>query len=537
MLVITVGYLLGRLTLRRVSLGPAAATMFVALGLGSLGVGVAHGTAEEASLLGSFGLALFIYAVGFEAGPRFFESFRDRTGWRFVLVGSLVNLLAIAVALLCASWFGLDGASTAGLLAGALTSAPTLGAASEVVQDRAALSIAFALSYPVGLVGLVLLIQFLPKLLQHDLAKEAADTHEWLGPGRRAWRVLHESGSPEVTRTFEVTVEDAAGRSLRELDIAQRTGCVVSRIHRAKRSRVATGDFRLEPGDLVTATGRLDELQELQKMVGPEVHRGLPRRRPSARRIRVESPTAVGKCLADLAISACRCVVTKIERGEVLVEPGGKVRLARHDVVEVVGERNDVRQVAALLGPFERPAGETDIAIFAGGILVGMLIGSLTIPIGSFDLKLGMAGGLLLVGLCLGHLSHSTRLAAHVPPEARQLVRDLGILLFVADIGLHSGASLAAGVALAPWKLLASSAIVLVCSVVGALQFGRVLLRLRPVDAWGSVCGGLTSTAALHAVRNAADSGEPAISFAAAYAMASILAAVAGQVVLFVLGS
>ena len=134
---------------------------------------------------------------------------------------------------------------------------------------------------------------------------------------------------------------------------------------------------------------------------------------------------------------------------------------------------------------------------------------------------LGMAAGLLLVGLTLGRLGHIGRLRTQVPREARQLVRDLGILLFVADIGLHAGVNVSEGLRVESGKILFSGLAVTVCSVLGALLIGRTLLGLRPIDTWGSICGGLSSSAALHAVRRVSDSNEAAISYAASFALAS----------------
>ncbi len=534
MLVISIGYTVGRLSWRRVGLGPAAATMFVAIWLGYLGVGSA--TAQrDASLLGNFGLALFIYSVGFEAGPRFFTSFRDRSGWRFVLVGSSVCAIAVATALIVGWAFGFDGATVAGILAGSLTSASTLGAASEITAERADLSISFALTYPVGLLGLVLMVQTLPGLFSDDLEQDADAAEQRLSRHRRQWHVDHESDSPEVTRTFEVADAEVAEQTLRELDLARRTGCVVSRIHRNDEMVVATADAKLEIGDFLVVTGRVDELREFQKVVGPEVNRSFHNNMPRPRRVRVRA-RAAGKSLAELKISARRCVVTRIERGNVLIEPGADVVLRRNDIVEVVGRRRDLRAVADMLGHMESSNRETDIAVYSGGILLGLLLGRVELSLGDVDLRLGMAGGLLIVGLVLSRLGHIGRLRTQVPQEAQQLVRDLGILLFVTDIGLHSGASLVGGIAHAPWKVLIAGAIVMKLSVLGALFIGRRTLKLRPIDAWGSVCGGMTSTAALHAVRRVTDSSEAAISYAAAYAVATVLATLAGQLVVHVMG-
>ena len=175
MLVVAAGYLLGVPRWRGMSLGPAGGTLFVALFLGHFGLrlGGLYGEPKPAVTVGTFGFALFIYSVGFEAGAGFFATLRSTRGWRMVTVGVAVNVVAVLVAVVCGFWLELDASTTAGVLAGALTSAATLAAVSEVCPDPAALSVAFGLTFPFGLVGLVFLVQTLPRLMGNDLRRDA----------------------------------------------------------------------------------------------------------------------------------------------------------------------------------------------------------------------------------------------------------------------------------------------------------------------------------------------------------------------------
>ena len=537
MLVIALGYSLGRISLRGVSLGPAGGTLFVSLALGHLGVSAGADPNQAGALtLGTLGFALFIYSVGFDAAPHFFSCFREGRGWRFVAVGVVASALAVAATLAFGHLLGLGGSASAGLLAGALTSAPTYAAASAVAPDPTRLSAAFAITYPFGLVSLVLLIQLLPRLLREDLASDAASEDEvWAGRAR----ARPSTGAAEQTRAFVVSEAGAIGRSLRELALTRRTGCVISRLHRADGDVVLIpdGDTRLEERDHVIATGRPDELRAFEGLVGSEAfEREIEEPRLPTRRIQVRSRQAFGRTLEQLRIiGRFHCVVTKVERGTLWLEPDAHVSLVRHDVLEVVGARDDVRALARFLGRFEPPLAETDLAVYAGGIVLGLGLGALHVEIFGFDLRLGSAGGLLLVGLVLGWQERIGPLRTHVPREARQLVRDLGILLFVGETGLAAGVGVAEALRTAPWQTFAAGAAVNAVAVIGALAVARFALALRPIDAWGSVCGGLTSAAALQAVRRAAGSNQAAISYAAAYAVASVLATLAGPLVVFLL--
>lgn len=531
MLVVAIGFTLGRLSWRGISLGPAGGTLLIALLLGRAGLSFRdlYGSSEPLLTVGDFGFALFIYSVGFEAGPRFFASLFGGLGWRFVLTGAVVNVAALLLAVLFAGALALDGSLAAGLLSGALTSAPTYAAADEICADPTALAVAFALTYPIGLAGVVLMVQFLPRLLRQDLSPESEDEE---GPDE-----AEGSREPELTRAFEVRLEGVIGRPLRELELTRATGCYVTRLHRGERIMAVDADTRLQEGDHVLAKGRVDELHAFEQAVGPEVYDDeLRRRMPKGRRVRVTRGAVIGKSLRELELTRhYHALIVSVERGGLALEPGADLQLERGDVVSVLGRKQDVRNVAELLGRFRRSTHETDIAVYAGGILLGLLLGQLTVPAFDTRLTLGTAGGLLIAGVVLGRFRDIGPLHANVPRAARQLVRDLGILLFVAETGVRAGQSSFGVMEGQLVPTLAAGLIVTVGSVLVALGFARWLLRLKPVDAWGSIGGGMTSSAALVAVKRASDSNEPALSYAASYAVASVLATIAGQVIVYVL--
>ncbi len=525
MLVIAFGFFLGRGSLGGVSLGPAGATLFLALGLGHLGL-------QAGDLgLGSLGFALFIYSVGFDAAPHFFASFRERRGFGFVAVAVAVNLLAVAATLGAARLLGLDPSTSAGVLAGALTSAPTFAAASEVAPDPARLSVAFALTFPFGLLGVVLALQLVPRMLGEDLARSAARDEQRRARARGARRASVTAA--QQARAFVVSHEEVTGRPLRELDLTHRTGCVISRIRAGDSVVIPDGDTVLELDDRVMAAGRVDELRVFERCVGPETSMSeLETGELHTRRIEVRLAEATARSLDDLRIiQRHHCVVTRIERGLLAIEPDPEATLVRGDVITAIGRRDDLRELARSVGRFEPPPGETDVAVYAGGIVLGLLLGSVRVSAGGLELGLGTAGGLLAMGLLLGSQRRLGPLRTHVPREARQLVRDLGILLFAAETGLQAGAQVAAVLQRAAWETFAAGVAVNAIAALGALALARLGLRMRPVDAWGSICGGLTSSSALQAVRRAADSNEPAIAYAAAYAVASVLATLAGPLV------
>ncbi len=532
MLVTALGYSLGRLSVRKLSLGPAGGTLFVALALGYCGVSLDgfYGSGSRTLTIGTLGFVLFIYSVGFEAGPRFFSSLSSRDGWKFVSVAVFANVVAVIVATLWGRLLSLDAGTVAGMLAGALTSAPTYAAASQMNLDSAHLSVAFAITYPLGLVGLVVMIQIIPRRLQQNLSLGALNDSEF-GLDRSALRPGNHK--LEASRIYAVTREEALGVPLRDLRLTRRTGCVLSRVMRGHQVLIPDANTELQVDDHVMATGRVEELHQLEQLIGAEIQDiELEDKLPPARRILVLHSDTFGKSLAELKlIDRFHCIITGIERGSEELEPGADVSLQRNDIVEAMGTRDDVRRLARELGDFEPATDETNIAIYTGGIFLGLLIGSLHLGVLGLDYHLGVAPGLLLAGLVLGWRGRIGSYSTHVPRSARQLVRDLGILLFIGETGLQAGGRLMEGLTLAPILNLAGAALVTVVTVLGSLFFGLKLLKLRPLDCWGSVCGGLTSSAALQTLRKTTDSNEVTVSYAAAYAVGSVLATIAGQVI------
>jgi putative transport protein len=538
MLVVTLGYLLGRLNWHGMAVGPGAGTLAVALLFGWLGLSLEnlYGGVKPALTVGQLGFALFIYSVGFDAGPQFVSGLRSSLGWKYVAVGSSVVVSAILLALGAGFLFGFDPSTTAGVLAGGLSSTAAFAAASEEAADAARLSVAFAITFPFGLGGLVAMIQTLPRLTRTDLSRGAISEDEQTDESGRTR--IYRARTPELTRAFVVQKEDVVGRPLKELALTNRTGCFISRIHRGDEVLVANASATLQLGDHLLVVGRLDELQSFAALVGTEVYDAQLRDHlPAPRRVVVTSRGAHAKTLKDLnLLERYRCMIGKIERGREVIEPGADVELLRNDVVEVIGQRDAVREVALLLGRFEPSTNATDIAIYAGGIVLGLLVGSIHFAPLGLDFSLGAASGLLLAGVFLSWARQFTVISANVPRAARQLVRELGVLLFVGETGMAAGYALRSGMDVTVWQVLVAGGVVTVVPVFVALGLGKLVLKMRPVDIWGSLCGGMTSSSALNAVKRAADSNEPAVSFAAAFAVASVLVTIAGQVAVRVMG-
>lgn len=526
MLVVAVGWVIGRIEVRGISLSPSGGVLLVALAAGFAGIDFNKLYGADAGVLprmtiGTFGFALFIYAIGYEAGPRFFSALRG-SGPRFVVLALCTNVIALGSVLAMSAVFGLDGGATAGALAGAMTSTPALVSASEAAPDIGQLTLAYAVAYPYGQIGLLLMVAIVPRLFGKPLSSAG-------GSDAGDASTVDDDGDTRA-RSYLVENPETDGKSLRELRLPA-MGCIVARIRRGNDVLLPGPDVKLKAGDVVMCSGRLKNLEQLETRLGQEVYdANLRRSVPNVRHVLVSHRQAIGRTLAELNLPGrFDVVVVRIERGQQFIEPTGELVIERYDVLDVVGRQSAVRDAAKLVGHLEQAGHETNIALYALGILAGMLIGSISVPVAGVGVSLGAAGGLLLAGLLLGRFRRIGRFSANVPLPARQLVRDLGILLFVSEAGVQGGSALAGGFEQSPVGIVATGAVVTTVTVLGTLVVGQRLLKLKPLDAWGAVCGGMTSTTSLEAVNRTAGNSDAVVGYAATYAVAAVLITLAGQ--------
>jgi len=277
--ILGVGYLLGNIGVGEVRLGPSIGVLFVALFCGHFGF-------QLSPLVGTLGFIFFIYSVGYEAGPRFFASFKV-DGIRYVQIGLVIALSAIGVALLARLVFRLEPGFAAGVLAGGLTSTPTLAAAQDAVASGLArvpdgydlarvdgnIAVGYAVTYVFGLVGLILLLQLLPRLLKIDLVAEAREAEQRLVVGARDTddeMGLGSKGTPS-RRIYQVTAEASFGKSLDDLKFLQATGSVISQLLRGEETIKTGPETVLQRGDRVAVIGYRENHLRAALLLGTEV--------------------------------------------------------------------------------------------------------------------------------------------------------------------------------------------------------------------------------------------------------------------------
>ena len=538
---LALGHALGRVKLGSFSFGGVAGSLIVALGIGQFGV-----TLPDA--LKAVCFALFIYAVGFKSGPEFFGGL-NRASVKLVLSSIIHCVSALLVIVVVAKVCGFGKGFSAGIGAGALTQTAMMGTAGDALTRlgltpdqitllNSQMAVGFAITYVFGTVGVIIFVRNVaPRLLGVDVKKAARELEIELSDGGQVSRPGYITPFvPVVARAFEVEEGKAAHQTVAKL---------TKQFKRASLERVLRGASIIEPapevvlkaGDIVGLAGKLGAVVTAGELIGAEVES------KEALSFSLEVSTVVitdkkviGKTLRrirdDIGLRSLEGVyLVSFKRQGLPMPILSHTTVRRGDVFELAGRPGEVERVAAMLGHAESPGGKSDLAYHALAIVLGTLVGLISVQVGGIPVTLGVGGGALVSGLCFGWLHTRYPVFGALPQAAQWILSEFGLSAFAAVIGLSAGPKAVAaiqehGIAL----LLAGVAVTLVPLVI-ALYFGRFVLKLHPVVLLGALCGGQTVAAALTAVNEETDSMTPVLGFTVTYAISNVLLAVWGPVI------
>lgn len=523
-LILATGYALGQIKVRGISLGTAG-VLFVALLFGHLGFTLPRDIME-------LGLVLFVYAVGLQAGPRFFRTFR-RGGVRYILIALVTVLTGCVLTVVLARALDLPFDLACGLYTGALTCTPALAAAMDAVgrsasAQSAALSVGYGIAYPFSMVGVVLLVQALPKLLKRDLPKEEA---EYLQELQRDQPRLH-------VKTYRIANPNCDGLSLLQLNPGRMSGANITRVRRGEKVFMAAPDTVLFAGDVIMATGPLDELDKLRILLGEEAEVSMDLNTDIVSVMAdVTEPSLAGKTLAELQVwHRYGVVITRIRRQEMELAPSGKASLDMGDTLVVVGEKGLVERFVKLVDPGKGKADQTNMLPFLIGLVLGIGVGAIpfTLPSGVV-VRLGTAGGAFIFALLLGHFGRIGSLRLYVPVAAKNFSRELGLMLFLAGAGTVAGGHFVEVLQREGWRLFAAGAAVTVASVAAGLVVMMKLFRMDTLSSLGALCACMTNPPGLGAAAAQSTSDQPTLAYASVYPVALIFKIVLAQLLVEIL--
>jgi putative transport protein len=529
--VAALGYLLGHIRVGGASLG-VAGVLFAGLAIGAIDQRL-----RLPELIYQLGLVLFVYTVGLSSGPGFFTSLRGR-GLRYNLL--VLAIIGVSAGLAAGAYFvlGLSAPQAAGVFTGSLTNTPALAGVVEYLKltgaSDAALSgpvVGYSLAYPVSVLGMILAIYTTRRVWRVDYPTEPIDMGQsTIGEA--------ETDNGEVSnRTILVGEHYVPGPTVRELITSQHWDIIFSRLRRNGNLTLAEGNTVLQPGDLVTAVGHRADLDKVTDHLGQiaQEHLETDRSALDFRRVYVSSSRVVGRRLRDLNLQRqLGAIVTRVRRGDIEIVPHGETVLEPGDAVRVLTTNENIPAVSAFFGDSYRLVSEIDILSFSLGIASGVLLGILPIPLpGGITIKLGLAGGPLIVALVLGALGRTGPVVWTLPFGANLMLRQLGLILFLAGIGTRSGydfySTLTSG---RGYGVLLAGIVIVTFAALSTLWIGHRLMRIPIGTLTGILAGLQTQPATLAFALQQSNDEHPNVGYAIVYPVAVIAKIVLAQLLL-----
>jgi putative transport protein len=468
-----------------------------------------------------------------QVGPGFLASLR-RDGLLLNLLAAAIVVLGVVITLGIHFGLGVDWRYAVGMFSGATTNTPSLGAAQQAMGERGVAvddAVAgYALAYPFGIIGIILAMVVIRAVLRISLGRESADL------------AAQQDATPAPTSiNLEVRNSNLDGLPISKVPTVEKSNLVISRVMQNGMLHVARPSTVIHTGDILLAVGPREELEALRLVVGSESKVDL-KAVPSSittRRILVTKNPALGKSISELdLVNRLGVNITRLRRGEVEFTPGPGLRLQFGDTVLAVGESSAIGRAAEELGDSLRTLNHPQIIPIFVALAMGVLVGSIPLAVPGIPaaVKLGLAGGPLVVAIVLSRLGHFGPLIWHLPISANFILREIGIALFLACVGYSGAARFVEAIASGQgflWMGYAAMITLIPLLLVGFLA--RVVLKLNYMPLCGMLAGSMTDPPALAFAGAISGSDAPSIAYATVYPLTMLLRVIAAQAMVLML--
>lgn len=483
--VMALGYGVGEIKIRGFKLG-VAAVLFVGLAFGAI-----DPLFSVPQLVIFLGLTIFVYTVGLSSAPAFFDSFKQN-GMRDVYFATGTVAISALLAYGMQIFFHFDAATTAGLYAGASTNTPALAGLLDAIEKTASAGeltemsqravVGYSLSYPMGVLGVMLAVYMLQRAFKINYSKEADELQNDFPLGEKL-----------VSMTYEVAMPDIIGKSLRSFSKKHPFRVAFGRIKRREEVFLSNWDTIIQAGDQLVVIGNKKSQDQIGQLIGPAAETQLTYDRSiyDVRRIFISNSEVAGKTIASLNLAEnFSLVITRVQRGDMDLLASAETTLELGDRILLVAKREDLPELFKIFGNSYESLSKVNLLSFGLGMTLGLMLGLVTISLpGGYTFNLGFAGGPLIVALILGQLRRTGPIVWTLPYGANLTLRQFGLILLLAGIGIRSGQTFFQTVATdLGWKLFLSGSIIAILSTLATLIIGYKLLRI-PFSFLGGMVG------------------------------------------------
>ncbi|MBB2932507.1 aspartate-alanine antiporter [Paraburkholderia silvatlantica] len=538
---LAVGYWIGQINFGKFQLGGVGGSLLAAVVVSQVGVTVDNGVKAVM-------FAVFIYAVGYDSGPGFFNSLNRKT-LREIAMAVFMALAGLATVLVCAKLFHLNKGLAAGLAAGGMTQSAIIGTAGDAIARlglppdqvkamQADVAIGYAVTYVFGSLGAIIVcVNILPKFMGRSLKDASADAEREMSGGNAAAGPGQITALPELFgRVFRVG--NAAGKTVKQIELAEGDFVAVEKIRRAGKMLDAAPDFVLSRDDVVLVVGRREQMVEVGALIGPEV----PDSGGMSLVMQTRQLVFTKKGMNHTTIAEVRKNVDRDLRHGVYIEKIERVgqpvpllpetKLEHGDVVTIYGTATDTKRAVQAAGYELAYSNKTDFIYMGVGLVLGLLVGLIVVNVAGIPLTLGSGGGCLLAGLVFGWMRGKHPMYGVMPPAASQLLKDFGLAAFVAVVGLNSGLQAVVTIKQSGLTIFLLGVVVTIVPLILTMLFGRYVLRYNNAAILaGALSGARSANPAFGGVLDKAESAVPTVPFAITYAIANVLLTLLGPLV------
>lgn len=535
-IVIAVGVLLGKIKIFGISLG-ITFVLFAGIALGHFGFSANHLVVD---FVKDFGLILFVFSIGLQVGPGFFSSFR-KGGLTLNLMAVSIVVLGGVITLVLHYITGTSLPMLVGVMSGAVTNTPGLGAAQQAVNQVFSASgatvpeigLGYAVAYPFGVLGIIITMILIRKAAGINVQEELILFNQYQHPTES----LPEKISIQVTNpaVFNMTIPDISGIINREF--------VVSRVLRNGELILASSETSLSENDIILVVTQKGSIPQIVKHIGVQSEMDISAKSGNliSRRVMVTNREVFGKDLGSLRIRTRYNInITRVYRSGIELVATPSLRLQMGDKLTVVGDEKSMEKVIEQLGNSIKRLNEPNIVPIFIGILLGVILGSIPIMIPGITnpIKLGLAGGPLIVAILLSKYGYRFSLVSYTTPSANLMLREIGIVLFLASVGLVAGQkfipTLISGDGFL-WMGYGAIITLIPLLIVGFIS--RYFLKRNYLEICGLLSGSMTDPPALAYANTIAQSEAPAVAYATVYPLVMFLRIFIAQLLILLFAS
>ena len=534
-LICATGLALGNIKIFGISLG-VTFVFFTGIIAGHFGV---HIDPQMLTLAQNFGLILYIYTLGLQVGPGFFSSFK-KDGIKLNLIALLLLILGSTMAVVIFWATDTSLSDTVGLLAGAVTNTPMLGAGQQAllqmypdnVEQANSMAMACAVGYPFGLIGMILCVMILKKTL---------------APKGRKKEENHSADNTFIAE-YQVSNPGILGMTIQQ--VRQHADCqfVISRVWKDGRVMIPTSETVLEEGEHIMVISSRNDVESIKTLFGTQENVDWNKKgidwnaidsQLVSRKVLVTKPAHNGVKLGDLKLRNSYGInITRVNRAGIDLLPSRNLRLQLGDKLVIVGEGRSVDNVATLLGNEEKQLNTPNLLSIFVGIILGVIVGSipLFIPGMSMPIKLGIAGGPIIIGILMGAFGPRFHMATYTTQSANLMLRQLGLTIFLAGLGLSAGDGFFAAVFSTEglkWVIISISLAMIPVLLVGFIT--ARFFKTSYADNVGMLCGSMANPFALEFAGGSQDGEDPAVAYATVYPASIFLRVISAQILILLL--